>query len=175
MGRQSKLAAVVGNMLKRILGRMMPLGLLAVATGAALGGCEDGAVTCTLVGCQDSATLTADLPEAVGDLNIEVCVNDSCIAGALGRDDECVTLAGEPLTSACLADAAGGLQRLTLAVTFDSWGGVKDGDRYRLRVSDDQAGVLIDGTETADYTDHYPNGPECDPPCRSVSIDFETR
>lgn len=120
-------------MWKRTLRRTTGLRLLAVATVAALVGCDDGTVTCTAIGCQDSATLTPGLPEAIGNLNLEVCVNDSCFTGSLGRDDDCVTLAREPFADACLADAVGGHRRLTLAMTFDSWGGVKDGDHPNRR------------------------------------------
>lgn len=159
-------------MIDQTLRAALTLGFVACGASVALAGCDD-TISCTAIGCNDSATLTADLPVELGNLDIEVCVNDRCVTGVI-INDQCNTFPADPFTEACVAAAANGERVLTVNILFSTWGALRDSDRYHLRVVDEVLGVLVDATKTATYTDSYPNGRECDEPCRAASVDFSS-
>ena len=147
------------------------MGFAAYGASVALAGC-DATRTCTLIGCSDTARLTAALPVELGSLDIEACVNEACVTGVI-INDQCNTFPVDPFTEACIAQAVNGKRVLTVNIWFNGWGELRDSDRYHLRVVDEGLGVLVDDTKTATYADSYPNGPECDDePCRAASVDF---
>ncbi len=139
---------------------------------------------CTLVGCSSGAGIDATLDVTYADLrlaSITVCRNDTCVSGILTpptsqpMDHEGVnavitsTSVQEHVTHATLS-SDGSSWRIHLDWREGTTDTLKDGDTYRLTLTSTQGRSLGMLTGHASYHDFQPNGPDCDPTCRSAAV-----
>jgi len=156
-------------------------GLLAVAS--AISGC-DTTTACTAKGCGPNATLLLSVPAAAGSaamLNVKVCRDADC------RTAQIKVPAAGAISSASFDGAAGatpgsmstviGLLKpnsasaLALEVTWQVFGAEpKNGERYTVAVSDGNAAPMASLDKTATYEESTPNGKDCAPVCKSVTL-----
>jgi hypothetical protein len=64
----------------------------------------------------------------------------------------------------------GGPWRLYVSWKESSANAVQDGDTYRLSLTSSKGVALTTQTGRATYHDFQPNGPDCDPTCKSASV-----
>ena len=136
--------------------------------------------SCTLIGCEDSASLDQTFSAGTADLQkLELLI---C------RKDQCETLAvkwsaAQPNQYDCrgpgrrhcfLAQKKDGT--LWLLMDFVAPPGedlaryFQDGDRYRVRVQEPGQTPLFALDQSVKYHWFYPNGPDCDPGCRGALL-----
>ncbi len=126
------------------------------------------------MGCLHGASFAGEVTDALGPVVIEFCFNDQCESGSgyLGPNNCANFGTTEPADVICCFQyktPAG-----TWVVSGDASLGTPkphQGDRYRLRVKDQQTGALLgSGDAEVQYDNYYPNGPECGPECKRATF-----
>jgi hypothetical protein len=146
---------------------------------------------CTTAGCQDGAWLRADASASWDRLRaatITTCHNDICVTGSLAALPQMPPAVGMGFGfSLGNGSPDGGAAPVNVGATGREGGifaidvgwpgsfGTKDGDRYRLTVTDAGGATLISLDEAATYEIVQPNGAECGPTCRWAVIDRSAR
>jgi hypothetical protein len=160
---------------------------LFTATLAAAPGCDQK--LCTTIACPGGALLRADVPASWDRLQrstITTCHNDTCVTGRFSaittmpvdNGDQGFRLGPAPdggwgPVSVSVAARPGGT--FSIAVDWDLGTAVKDGDSYRVDVTDAGGTSLVSMNEkVAAYEVTQPNGPGCGT-CRFVTIDRRAR
>lgn len=124
--------------------------------------------------CENVVTLVRPLPAVASDvpgLSVRVCRNEVCAVSqpvaATDGSFGCSAF-GLLVTSCVIQPATGG--GLELRISFiGPVTDLHDGDRYLVQVSS-QSGTILDVPATVTYTEARPNGPDCEPLCRSASL-----
>lgn len=162
----------------------LALALLSATVLIAAPACNDK--LCTTIGCPASAHLQADVPASWERLQrsaITTCHNDACFTG---RFSAIATMpvdnvgqgfylgpapdGGVGPVSVSVVGRPGGT--FSIDVVWELGTAAKDGDSYRVDVTDAGGASLLSMNEkVAAYQVSQPNGPECGPPCRFVTID----
>lgn len=160
----------------RLLAVLLALGV----PGAAVAACGEEPTRCTQADCRDSVRVTARIPvspEALARAPIELCLNGRCAVGELPAPVD----GGQPLSfglSGAGLDATGALHeggpgQSEIGLAFVAMEpALRDGDRYRLAISDRSGARLLDVERFTTYTTLYPNGAICGPTCRTASMNF---
>jgi hypothetical protein len=151
---------------------------------------------CFAVGCVAAATIQADLTATIENLRnaeITICRNDQCLSRSMSA-------LGEPRdgtgTGLMLPEDVSTIDRtmsphadvtvwsypngaLWMDVKWTTWAqrDPRNGDRYRVTITDQAGGSILSLTETvASYAENYPAGKDCNPePCRHVTLDRRAR
>lgn len=139
---------------------------------------EDGP-SCTLIGCASGASVLVglfpetDAPRLTG-ATLDVCFNATCRSVVIQELPAMNAIAelrldADPrvLVSIALTDP---LQRIEIVASFssDSFEVFRDGDEYRVRLVGSESSTLADRAWSATYRTWQPNGPDCEPTCRSA-------
>lgn len=148
----------------------MRASLLVVSVATLLGSC----VTCTEIGCGSGASWSATAPQPVDyhGATVRACRNDVCASGVFPSSGPLSTLTLAPdVASAEIGGEATALGPSVEVGVSGPSGALVDGDRYRIEVRDATGDVIVSLAETAaTYAIQQPNGPECGPTCRSVTL-----
>lgn len=143
-----------------------------VFTACTSSGHDDDAKSCTLLGCEDSVGLARDLTIAeadVGKYTLTICRNGSCASGKIGASSQC-ELKGDLQPRRCSLARAPMSSMVTLTVSIPAYG-AQDGDEYTVKLVNDVTGAApVDVKSKVTYTTSQPNGPGCDPTCKSASL-----
>lgn len=151
---------------------------------AFLGACNPGGellppnpnLHCADATCESSVSLVAPISAAASDvtsLDVRVCRNQVCAvsqpaAATDGTGFHCDAF-GLLSTRCTLQPTAGGLE-LRLAI-FGPVTDFHDGDSYVVQVAArDSGALLLDVQKRISYAEQRPNGPDCEPLCRSGSL-----
>lgn len=163
-------------------------GLLGAALAALLGACNPGGellpphptVHCTDATCESVVSLVAPLATVAGDvagLEVRVCRNQVCVVSQPTPATDgagFVCAAFGLLTTRCtMQPASGGGMELRLSFVA-SVTDLHDGDAYVVQVASPGGGtgakLLLDVQKSVVYQEQRPNGPDCEPLCRSASL-----
>ena len=129
---------------------------------------------CTLIGCGPTGSwrMPLDVPfEQIQASTLSVCKNGECTEIALAELEE----PEAPGSGKGVSAAMKGLMitlwndesSLVLEVQWQNPPSLADGDVYDLTLTDASGMAIATISETVDYVESYPNGPECDvTPCR---------
>jgi hypothetical protein len=146
---------------------------------------------CTLAGCPPAFVLTIDLAVPFGELpgsKLKICRNADCVAGVVAAEAKPpdphivvpvtfeersrngsyahVGIQGEP----------GGALSLDVQWRMTDSTSVRSGDVYRVVLTDRAGRQLLERTEhVSAYRSLHPNGENCPPSCRSISVDRRRR
>jgi hypothetical protein len=139
---------------------------------------------CTLIGCLSTLTVYAPLPdsiEAIRALWLGVCLNGACnvIEFAAVKDHLTVGNTGivsydesRPVDSAVWLTISreSGHNQLKAVWPLPHAGALRDGDHYRVTLSDESAQPWRVVEESVTYTWSFPNGEQCPPGCRHADL-----
>lgn len=150
---------------------------LVALLGVALASCTSEKV-CTTIGCYSTVTLkeTAaaidrSAPERI---TVRACLDDRCWSASVSPDPaNAGTLRCGAVTPADIAALRCSISATTFEATIMLYASdttVKDGNVVRISVDDASGRAYDTGARTVAYTVSYPNGPDCDPPCRSTTL-----
>lgn len=139
-------------------------------------GTPGGTKECTLVGCFSGAGYEGDFALSGADpnsLQLTTCFNTICKQTPIrftGRDAWC---SGEALPICWLSLAGTDLVHVRLTVSppagVDS-ASLKDGDHYEASIGVSGQAPLLKLDSLAMYTVSQPNGPGCEPVCKSTRL-----
>jgi len=143
---------------------------------------------CTTIGCGFSTQLMGNVSvpwQRLQSSIINVCRNDVCVAGrfssiteqppenvGLGFSLSNVADALEPTATVTVFTRTGG--KFDIMVTWPNVTNAKDGDTYRVTLTDAASTALLSLSEKAVYQVSQPNGPDCAPVCRTFNVDRRT-
>jgi hypothetical protein len=165
------------------------LAILTLVTTFASQSCSPGG--CNTIGCGPAAWIEADVPgpqERLQGATLTVCHNDECRSGVitfssplLANSFVGVTLpAPTPSPDAEVVapvEAGVGGNTADVQAIFVRWlpfrnGTLRNGDVYRVNVTDKQGSVILALSETVSgYEVSHPNGESCAPTCQGIHID----
>ena len=156
-----------------------PWGCLLLTALAVQGGCSSK--LCSEVGCLNGAQLTR--PLAVSDaqalaLVVTVCRNQACSTGTRASGQEnpssiVFSFTGSVQVFGYVDQTGSGGRELQLQIddSESETENLHDGDVYAVKVIvPGSKTALLDVTSTATYTTSQPNGPACEPTCKSTTL-----
>ncbi len=127
--------------------------------------------SCATASCPSTVHFQGSLRfrSANDSLDVTVCKNGSCARGTVSQS--ACSVSG--LIDATCRISIDGTGNGTLSVDFlaSAKEDLKDGDLYTVRVLRGQTNEsLVDVTKPVSYKTTRPNGPECEPSCRSADM-----
>lgn len=134
--------------------------------------------TCTTVGCASMITL-AEVPAGVDRsaperIAVRFCRNGECFTSNVARNSadpetlRCTTSNAPARTFAIGCTIAAGTFRASIQSLDPAQ--LADGDVFRIMVDDASGRVFDTGDRTVTHTVSQPNGPDCDPTCKSATL-----
>lgn len=163
--------------------------LWAVGCGAG-GGVEQAAQKvgpqgCTLLGCLDGVSYRGDFAlngSAAAELVVQWCRNGSCEShpaeggGVNQREFSCSGSGSGQSNCSISVKPTGDTASLWMVITppsgVDSLQYLKDGDVYSVNIGVPGQSPLLSLNTVANYSLLRPNGPECEPLCKEMSLTF---
>jgi hypothetical protein len=167
--------------------------VLALFASSLVAACSsDDEHACTAIGCGAEFTLVAPLPvpfETVQTLRAEVCQNGKCLRESLAsmvKKPEPYAGVGVAFPDAqtieatksarvdvrVAADQAGNL-RLEVSYWPWSFNDVTHGDTFKVTLTDTAGAAAFSFERALNFTESYPNGPQCGPPCRQAAVQLD--
>lgn len=132
---------------------------------------------CTLIGCINGASYEGDFALNGTDpnsLELTACFNSVCSKTALRFSGQDASCSGELRTFCALSLSTGDSARVRLTVTPPSGvpsTSLQDGDHYEVSIGVPGQAPLLVLDSIAAYKISRPNGPLCDPLCKTSSLE----
>jgi hypothetical protein len=139
---------------------------------------EEPLLACTQIGCLSGAELDAGAfsETQLTGARIEVCLDSMCVdqvIAAVPAPNDVKTLRWNPPSDPSVEiwlgrTAPSGLIDVELTVRSDRPESFEDGDVYAVTLTDAGGGALAARAWSVKYQTFQPNGPACEPTCRSA-------
>lgn len=149
-----------------------------VLVAAVLASCTSDVKECTTIGCystvtlkETAATIDRSAPERI---TVKACLDDRCWSASVSPDPakvgalRCGAVAPPDVASLECSISAATFEATIMLYAGDT--GVKDGNVVHISVDDASGRAYDTGARSVSYTVSQPNGPGCDPTCRSTTL-----